>query len=78
MLCMEPGHCGMSLCIMEQACEIFSKFLNCGAVQYIVSGIWFRVLFVFCMVCGCCRGVSVCCKVFLDVLYHVVNLSAIT
>lgn len=37
-------------------------------VQFVVSDIWFRILFVFCMVCGCCLGVFVCSRVFLDVL----------
>lgn len=53
---------------MEQACTIFNKFLNCDAVQCVVNSIWFRILFEFCMVCGCCGGVFVCCRVFLDVL----------
>lgn len=58
----------MSLCIMEQGCALYRKFLNYDALLCVVSGICFRVLSVFYRMCGCCDWVSICCRVFLGVL----------
>lgn len=44
--------CGMRLCMMERACALYSKFLDCDTALSFVSGIWFRGLSVLCRACG--------------------------
>jgi hypothetical protein len=71
----EAECCVSSLYVMRWVCVLWGepvhcrkKFLNFNVILYVVNGIWFKVLSIFCKVYGFYSGICVCCKVFLGLL----------